>query len=684
VLLIISMTLHRLILVVITLVATLAARSQEISMNGEWSFALDPLSRGEAMGWDQPWKYNEKDSSYSPERFDKVMVPHCWSTDIRYNFVGKGWYRKAFKLAEEAKDKLIRLRFEAVFYKCRIFINGELAAYHVGGYTPFTVNITKHIKYNQVNFIAVEVDNSWTELTVPGARIGDHPSAQFFPWYEFGGITRDVSLLITHKVYIKNQKIETIPDLKTGKALVKIITWVENRSLEDAAITVKPVLLNRTAGVQVKTGNTLHTSVNVKAFTTEKIIQQYELPATEVLLWDFDNPNLYDVTTTIESAGKVINQYETYFGIREFTVAGTQLLLNGYPIRLAGSNRHSDHPVYGSTEPAILAKIDMELQRNGNMVFARMNHTPVSKHFYKWADEHGYLLIAETPNWQISPILMTTQKVKDDFESQMREMVEAFWNSPSIVAYSTGNEYASWTPEGDEWTKDQIEQYRLLDTTRLMTFVAIGTAVNPANLKLPHDGFRHCDFLNFNNYSAVEGLEKNINALHAKYPGKPIFISETGMRSDEVKNEQVRIDHLKGVIDVINRHPYVVGFSYWSFNDYLSRFAGTNKEGYRPWGVVDANRKPRALYNAFRKELSPVTVAIQKSKITITAKSGFPSYVISNHSLKIMEGDKVTGSYPVPEIQPGNSVEIHHKKAVGNSRIIIANKDGMIIFDSLL
>jgi beta-glucuronidase len=664
--------------------AGLSAKAQELSLNGEWSFALDPLSRGEAMGWDQPWKYNEKDSSFSPERFDKVTVPHCWSTDIRYNFVGKGWYRKAFKLSEAAKDKLIRLKFEAVFYKCRIFINGELAAYHVGGYTPFTVNITKHIKYDQVNFIAVEVDNSWTELTVPGARMGDIPSAQFFPWYEFGGITRDVSLLITDKIYIKNQKIESIPDLQSGKARVKIITWVENRSMVDASITVKPAITNRTSGQPVNSAGVQEKSITIKAFTIEKIVQQYDLPASEVLLWNFDNPNLYNVATKIESAKGIINEYKTYFGIREFKAVGTQLLLNGQPIRVAGSNRHSDHPVYGSTEPAVLAKTDMELQRNGNMIFARMNHTPPGKHFYKWADEHGYLLVAETPNWQISPVLMTSQQVKDDFQSQMKEMVEAFWNSPSIVAYSTGNEYPSWTPEGDEWTRDQFEQYRILDTTRLLTFVAIGTAVNPANLKLPHDAFRYCDFLNFNNYSAVEGLEKNINALHAKYPDKPIFISETGMRSDEVKNEQVRIDHLKGVINVINKYPYVVGFSYWSFNDYLSRFAGTNKDGYRPWGIVDANRKPRELYTAFKKELSPLTVTVQKNKITVTAKSGFPSYTISNHVLKILEGGKMIGSFPIPEIKPGSSVEISAKKAVGKSRITIENKGGFIIFDNSL
>lgn len=659
-------------------------KAQEISLNGFWNFALDPLSRGEAMGWDMPWKINDKDSSngYTADKFDKVNVPHCWSTDIRYNFVGKAWYRKAIKLPDNSKDKLFRLKFEAVFYKCRIFINGELAAYHVGGYTPFSVNITKYVKHNEVNFICIEVDNSWTELTVPGARMGDNPSAQFFPWYEFGGITRDVSLLVTDKIYIKNQKIEATPNLVTGKAQVKVITWVDNKSLKDEIVVVKPSIVNRSTNTAIQLNNDQKKAISIKAFSSQKIVQEYEFEAADVSLWDFDNPNLYDVQTSLHYDAKTTNEYSTYFGIREFKVDGIQLKLNGKPIRVAGANRHSDHPIYGSTEPEELAKIDMGLQRNGNMIFARMNHTPPSKHFFKWADENGYLLVNETPNWQISAVLMTSQKVKDDFNAQLKEMVDAYWNSPSVVAYSTGNEYPSWTPEGDEWTREQLENYKQLDSTRLLTFVAIGTAVNPANLKLPHDAFRYCDFLNFNNYSSIAGLDKNITLLHEKYPNKPIFISETGMRSDEVKSEQVRIDHLKGLVETINKHPYVIGFAYWSFNDYLSRFAGTNKDGYRPWGIVDANRKPRELYKAFQKELSPLMVTVAKNKISIAAKSGFPSYPITNHILKIVEGDIVQATYSLATILPGSAIEVEVKKIGAKSKLIIENKKGIIIYDS--
>ena len=72
----------------------------------------------------------------------------------------------------------------------------------------------------------------------------------------------------------------------------------------------------------------------------------------------------------------------------------------------------------------------------------------------------------------------------------MTEMVEAFWNSPSIVAWSTGNEYQSWTPEGDEWTLFQRKKYLELDTTRLITFMSLGSAGNAQNLLPPHDSYR--------------------------------------------------------------------------------------------------------------------------------------------------------------------------------------------------
>jgi beta-glucuronidase len=654
-------------------------QAQEISLNGTWNFAIDPLNKGEISGWSKPWKVAEKDTSFFAEAFDKVTVPHCWSLDRRYNHIGKSWYRKGFKLPTDIKDKTIRLHFEAVFYKCRIFVNGVLVAYHSGGYTPFNVDISKQLKYPEVNFLSIEVDNSWDEFAIPGVKIGDNPRHQLFPWYEYGGITRDVSLLITSKIYVSNQKIEAIPNLKNNTASIKLATWIENKSLNDTIITLSSIITNRTNGKKVLT---LEKQVKLRAFTKEKIFTEAKLTSNDVLLWDFDNPNLYDIQTTVSVSKDV---YDSYFGIREFRIdkEKVQFILNGKPIRGMGANRASDHPVYGSTDPENLAKEEMTMLRNGNMFFSRLCHTPASKYYYKWADENGYLITAEIPAWQTSTVLMANQKVRDEFTSQMTEFVEAYWNSPSIVAFSVGNEYDSWTPEGDEWTRYHIEKYRQIDSTRLMTFAALNFAANAEAIKVPHDSFRHCDFINFNCYSSGKGLEKSLKTFHDKYPNKPIFASEFGKRSDEVKSEKERIDNFKEFIEVFKNTPYAVGASHWTATDYASRYPNTNENGYRPWGMIDEKRQPRELYKAFQKEASPVIVKVENDKISITGKPDFPSYTIKNHVLKILEGTEVKSSYPIPEIGIGKTVELKISKTATQT-VIIENKKGFVVFQTNL
>jgi beta-glucuronidase len=670
------------LLIFAIILCAFTAKAQEISLNGKWSFAIDPANVGELNDWHLPWALAKNDKSLLVPGWDRVTVPHSWSLDPRYNIVGKAWYRKGFKLPADATNSSVRLKFEAVYYKCRIFLNGDLVGMREGGYTPFTIDITKKVKYPEVNFLVVEADNSWNQLTIPGAGIGKNPKHQLFPWLEFGGITRDVTLQISPKIYISKQKIESVPDLKTGTSRIRIITWIENRTYEDADITLQPAITSRTNQKLVRSGDQLSKTIKVKAWTQEKVVMEDTLSAPDTLLWDFDNPNLYDVESSLAVGGKAMGSHKTYFGIREFKQKGIQLLLNGKPIRLAGGNRHSDHPKYGSTEPAELATLDMGLQRNGNMVMARLCHTPTSKHFFRWADENGSLIIAEIPIWQTPPETLANARFKEDFRLQMTEMVEAFWNSPSIIAWSTGNEYSSWTPEGDEWTRYQAENYRELDTTRLITYAGHKPSSFPENLSVPHDSFRHLDFICINLYNTLPEFETSIKNIHQKYPDKPVFITEFGLRLDRVKNEQERIDHLKGVIDIARRNPYVCGMAYWSFNDYRSRYPDTDPNGYREWGIVDANRKPRGLYTAFQKDLSPVTVAYDNSSIKISARADFPSYTLKNYKLVLVSDNKTVEEYPLPELNPGESTTIKTAKPSVSTTIAIQNSSGFRVYDS--
>ncbi|OYU54904.1 MAG: hypothetical protein CFE25_13080 [Chitinophagaceae bacterium BSSC1] len=671
-----------LLLIVFSLIIAVSSRSQKISLNGKWSFAIDPTNVGEQNDWHLPWELGKDNINMLAAGWDQVNVPHTWSIDTRYNFIGKAWYRKGFKLPSDVSNSSVRLKFEAVYYKCRIFLNGELVGMHEGGYTPFTLDISKKVKFPDVNYLVVEADNSWNQLEIPGARTGKNPNDQLFPWYEFGGITRDVTIEVSSKIFISKQKIESVPNLQTGSSQIKIITWIENKTFKDTLITLQPVITLRTNLKALRSGNQLSKTIKLKAWTQEKVVIDDTLSAANTMLWDFDNPNLYDIESSLLSDHKAIGSYKTYFGIREFKQVGIQLLLNGKPIRLAGANRHSDHPKYGSTDPAELASLDMGLQRNGNMIMARLCHTPTSKHFYKWADENGSLIFAEIPSWGFSSVLLGNSTLREKFRAQMTEMVEEFWNSPSIVAWSTGNEYQSWTPEGDEWTLFQREKYLELDKTRLITFMGLGSAGNKENLLPPHDSYRHCDFICINIYSGLEGFEKLLQNIHQKYPDKPVFVSEFGLRSDQVKSEQVRIDNLKGVIEIARRNPFVSGISYWSFNDYLSRFTNTNPSGYREWGIVDANRKPRGLYTSFQNNLSPVIVAYEKSDLIITARLDFPSYTLKNYKVVLSSENKILREYALPLLNPGESTKIRMAKPSATTTIVVENLRGFKVFNS--
>ena len=120
----------KLLLIFGMIILVFSVKAQDISLNGKWSFAIDPTNVGEQNGWHQPWEIAKDNPSLLPAVWDQINVPHCWSLDTRYNFIGKAWYRKGFKLPGDVANSSVRLRFEAVYYKCRIFLNGELVGMH--------------------------------------------------------------------------------------------------------------------------------------------------------------------------------------------------------------------------------------------------------------------------------------------------------------------------------------------------------------------------------------------------------------------------------------------------------------------------------------------------------------------------------------------------------------------------
>lgn len=626
-----------------------APARQHISLNGEWRFALDPLNVGESQEWG--------DSTYPVKEMDKVTVPHCFSVDQRYFFhTGTAWYFKSFDANTLKEGERAFIRFDAAFYKTKAWLNDKAIGEHEGGYTPFEMEVTSLLR--QKNRLVVTVNNSWDTTTIPGSKTFDpnhRPNAgQLYPWINYGGIIRPVQLIIRPAVFIQNIFVNATPDLKKGTADLLLKVFIENGKPEvfgqSALTAAKSVKANV---VDVETGSPY--SLSFKNIATAPSASGYvitlraSMPANMVKLWSFDNPALYRMVVTAGSDSLSQN-----FGIRKIEVKGTQLTLNGQPLKLGGANRPTDYPGFGSLDPDSVLIKDLTLMKNGGMEFSRIAHHPVSSFILDWADKNGMLIITEAGNWQMTPKQMADPLIRRKYQSQAKEMILRDWNHPSVIAYSMGNEFPSNTPEAKAWVKDMRDWYKTIDSSRLITFASY--YVWRDFIRKPEDeASMYVDFISANIYGDHLKLLKH---LHDVYPDKPVFISEFGMRATPNKKEEARLNYLVDAMKSIRSCPYVAGAAVWSFNDYLSRYPGTDGNGYRAWGLVAPDRKPREMYYEWQQQFAPATIALVKREngkavFKIAARTDFPAYTMKGYMLRC-NGNTAA----IPTLAPGASAEI--------------------------
>lgn len=621
--------------------------SQSINLSGKWSIATDMTEKGVEHDWHEPFNPNTQGLA---QGWDAVEVPHCFTLDSRYNITGKVWYRKSFNLPENTNEKVCRIRFASVFYKTRVWVNGMYIGTHEGGYTPFVYDLTKYVKPGN-NFISVEVDNRWDAFTIPAARTEPYNKGQVYPWIEYGGITGDVKIMLTDKVFIINQKIEPDIDLKKNTAVIKLKTWVNLYDTLSQAITIEGYIAF-SEKPDVLVARIPSNVVNVIPYSDNLILQKVSLKPEQVKLWDFDHPDLYTITTIVKH-GSMTDTFRVRTGLRVIEAREGKLLLNGQPVRMGGANRHRDYPGYGSLDPLHVVKTDMEIMKTGNMLLTRLHHYPANETLLDWADENGMLIIEEIPVWQMTDPQLIDPILQAKAAIQAREMVERDWNRPSVIGWSGGNEYNTWTPEGDLYSKFITDFFRSLDPTRLATIVSWVHATSPENISAAHNSFRHCDIICINYYIESD-LDLHLERLHRKFPEKPVMIAEFGKLSLQT-NEEARIKNLMYYVNTVRKYPFVAGISWWTINDYHSRYPGTHPDGYRSFGLVNEAREKLDTYFVAQKEFSPLKVEQAGTVFKLTSRDDFPSFIVKDYKIRVLNGDKVIREVPVPQLNPGMS-----------------------------
>lgn len=653
----------------------------EVSLDGEWFFALDPLRRGEELKWNLPPADWKRDAALVLPNWDRVVTPHDYLSDPRYDWTGVAWYRRLVAVPKLADDAVCRLRFGRVASKCEVWLNGKKAGAHVGGYSPFEIDVTPHVSEGAYNHLAVKVDNSWVVGDIPGPRLGADPTHQMYVWRNYGGILRSASLVVSPAVYVANQKVETKAPSGSGDITVTTKLFLRNGSRSSRSATVKAAISElRENGSLLATSTPVHVTVPPEGETTATLTVQ--LPASTVRLWSIDSPQLYACSATVrQGKNGSSHEYVADFGIRTVEVGEGTLRLNGEPLRLAGANRVEGHPRYGGLEPPELVDSDLRLMKDAHFELQRLQHYPMSEDILDWADRNGMLVIAEAPCWGLTPPELSDNRYRENFRRQLVELLETSWNHPCVVGWSVGNEYHAWTPEGAEWTRTFIDLVHRLDPTRPATYAALGYDASQAAASKEARGMHWVDFISVNYYTSGEGAGKALDKIHAIWPDKPILISEYGKRTDQA-SEADRVRHFRDTLNAVRKRDFVMGMSYWSFNDYRSRYPGGDATGHRPWGVVTADRQPRELYQVMKAELSPAVLTMTQespSRVSVEARTDFPTRPLTAPLLEVVDSrGAVVESIVLADVRPGESREVQCK-AVTPHKLRLLDPKGQVL-----
>jgi beta-galactosidase len=354
---------------------------------------------------------------FDDSKWEKVTLPHAnvrlsWHSFEEKDFQFVSAYRRHFKALQAWRGKRVFVDFAGAMTAAKVTLNGHAFEEYKGGYTPFSLEITKHLSYGADNVLAVELDSSERKDIPP---FGDN-----IDYLTFGGIYRDVQLRVLPKTFIENVHVEPVRPLADGRAL--LVRCFLNGPIDGPA-TISVELLD---GSKVLRG-----AITAISATTEYFDVTLD-SLGPIVLWDLKNAKLYTVVVKLATKDGSKDAYSTRVGFREarFTPAG--FLLNGQRVKLRGLNRHQTYPYAGGAMPARVQRRDAWILRKElHCNIVRTSHYPQSTAFLDACDELGLLVLEEIPGWQH----IGDQAWQDLAVRNVGEMIRRDWNHPSIVLW---------------------------------------------------------------------------------------------------------------------------------------------------------------------------------------------------------------------------------------------------------
>ncbi len=555
------------------------------SLDGDWHYLVDQ-SPGQAL-YNANGEINDKsyamnthpnivgkhNSEYDFAPAPTLKVPGDWNTQIPqlFNYEGVLWYQRDFD-AQPRPGTRTFLHVGAANYRSHVWVNQKRICDHEGGYTPFDCEVTA-VLHPGSNFVVIAVDATRLVDGIPSVGID---------WFNYGGLTRDVSLVSVPGAFIDDYDVHLAHGQAWQPGNTEIIGYVH---VLDAPAGTSVTVDIPEAGAKT----TVMTGADGKA--------PFSVKASKLTLWSPESPKLYKVTLA-SGADKLTDD----IGFRDIRVDGTRILLNGNAVFLQGANMHAEAPVRGgrANNDEDVATIFSHL-KDLNANFVRLAHYPHDERMERAADRDGIMVWSEIPNWQRISFDKPEVYAKD--VAMLREMIRRDRNKASVILWSVSNETSN-NPVRTKFLTGLVDEARRLDATRLIT-----SALNSAHIEgttaVLNDPFADAlDVVGVNEYIGwYSGAPEDADKMQWTLPQKPIIMSEFGAEAKQGNHgatnqrwtEEQQAYVLEHQFVMLNKIPQLRGVTPWILMDFRSPGRNIPKlqDGYNRKGLISEDGKKK-------------------------------------------------------------------------------------------
>jgi beta-galactosidase/beta-glucuronidase len=355
------------------------------------------------------------------------------------------WYSRTFNLPESWSGKNVRLHFGAVDYHATVWINGEEAGRHKGGYSSFWLDITQYLKQGE-NIVTVYAQDDLRSGNQPGGKQSINYHSQGCHYTRTTGIWQTVWMEAVDTVCIDSVKME--PNLERCSVNLSIQSSNEAQKAE-----VEVTFKGRAVG-----GCTI-------AFNGS--LANAEIMLSEKHPWSVGEGNLYDVSIKLYSDDNVTDEVQSYFGLRSISWNKKGITLNGEYVfqRLVLDQGFYPDGIYTAPTDEDLKK-DIELSFAMGFNGARLHEKIFEPRFLYWADKLGYMCWEEHANWGLN---ITTMDGLKNFLPEWIEAINRDYNHPSIVGWCPFNETWDWKSESHGLTANTPQNNDVLHIVYTVT-----------------------------------------------------------------------------------------------------------------------------------------------------------------------------------------------------------------------